>query len=192
MLKEFKESMQAELEPSERMIMRILAMCLVFVIAYSTLASTLFKNLERQEEEAVKKQEETSIAIQNMSKNKSSIDSFTSEYQSVISKLNNQSVANGEVLFYELEIPNFLQTIASIIPAEVKLKSIENTTGRHFVIQARSIKYQQLGYFKALLETTGGLENVSASTGIREYEEVESDIAGEKKRYFRRIYSSNN
>lgn len=179
--KEFKESMQAELEPSERMIMRILAMCLVFVIAYSTLASTLFKNLERQEEEAVKKQEETSIAIQNMSKNKSSIDSFTSEYQSVISKLNNQSVANGEVLFYELEIPNFLQTIASIIPAEVKLKSIENTTGRHFVIQARSIKYQQLGYFKALLETTGGLENVSASTGIREYEEVESDIAGEKK-----------
>ena len=173
--------MQAELEPSERMIMRILAMCLVFVIAYSTLASTLFKNLERQEEEAVKKQEETSIAIQNMSKNKSSIDSFTSEYQSVISKLNNQSVANGEVLFYELEIPNFLQTIASIIPAEVKLKSIENTTGRHFVIQARSIKYQQLGYFKALLETTGGLENVSASTGIREYEEVESDIAGEKK-----------
>ena len=52
--KEFKESMQAELEPSERMIMRILAMCLVFVIAYSTLASTLFKNLERQEEEAVK------------------------------------------------------------------------------------------------------------------------------------------
>ena len=72
------------------------------------------------------------------------------------------------MLFYELEIPNFLQTIASIIPAEVKLKSIENTTGRHFVIQARSIKYQQLGYFKALLETTGGLENVSASAGIRE------------------------
>lgn len=179
--KEFKESMQADLEPSERLIMRILAMCLVFVIAYGTLASTLFKNLERQEEEAVKKQEETTVSIQNMSKNKSSIDSFTTEYQTVISKLNNQSVANGEILFSELEISNFLQTMASIIPAEVKLKSVENTTGRHFVIQARSIKYQQLGYFKALLETTGGLENVSASTGIREYEEVESDIAGLKK-----------
>ena len=176
-IKSLKESSQDDLDAFERTTIRLLAICLVFIMGYTIIASTLFENMERQEQEATKKQTETTTAIQNMSKNKSSIDAFTAEYQTVISKLNNQSMANGEVIFREVEISNFLTKIASIMPQEVKLISIENTTGRHFVIQARAIKYQQLGYFKAILETKGGLENVTASTGIRTSSTIESTLS---------------
>lgn len=176
-IKSLKDTAKEDLDAFERTVIRLLAMCLVFIIGYTIIGNTLFKNMESQEQEAIRKQNETSIAIQSMSKNKTSIDSFTAEYQTVISKLNNQSISDGELIFGQVEISNFLTKIASIMPQEVKLISIENTTGRHFVIQARSIKYQQLGYFKAILETKGGLENVTASTGIRSSSTIDSSLS---------------
>ncbi len=46
-------------------------------------------------------------------------------------------------------IPNLLNQIMSIIPENVQLTSIENTSGTHVVINAQSNKYEQLGYLKA-------------------------------------------
>ncbi len=176
-IKSLKDTKNEDLDAYERMIMRLLAICLVFIISYSILGKTLYTNMENKKEETIKKQEETSDSIASMSETKTAIDSFNSEYQTVISKLNNQSIENGEVVFTQAEISNFLTRIAAIIPTEVKLISIENTTGRHFVIQAKSAKYQQLGYFKALLEANGYLENVCASTGIRANSTIESTLS---------------
>jgi len=176
-IKSLKETQNEDLDAYERMVMRLLAICLVFIISYSILGKTLYNNMENKKQETIKKQEETTASIASMSKTKTAIDSFNSEYQTVISKLNNQSIENGQVLFMQSEISNFLTRIAAIIPTEVKLISIENTTERHFVIQARSSKYQQLGYFKALLEANGYLENVCASTGIRTNTTIDSTLS---------------
>ncbi|MBP3463876.1 MAG: hypothetical protein J6K45_05295 [Clostridia bacterium] len=176
-IKTLKESAEEPLDAYERTVVRIIAMCLVFIIGYSICGKTLYNNMDEKKKEAIQKQDATTTAISNMSKTKISIDNLNSEYQSIIAKLNNQSVENGEVIFENWEIANFLTHIASVIPTEVKLISIENTTGRHFVIQARSIKYQQLGYFKALLEANAYLENVTASTGIRASSSIESSLS---------------
>lgn len=178
-IKTLKESAEEPLDAYERTVIRVLAMCLIFIIAYSIIGNTLYKNMDEKKNEAIQKQETTSKSIANMNKSKVTIESFNSEYQSVIAKLNNQSLENGEIVFENWEIANFLTKIASVIPSEVKLISLENTTGRHFVIQARSIKYQQLGYFKALLEANGYLENVTASTGIRAESAIESSLSPE-------------
>lgn len=178
-IKTLKESAEEPLDAYERTVIRILAMCLIFIIAYSIMGNTLYKNMDEKKNEAIQKQTDTSTAIANMGKTKLTIESLNSEYQSVIAKLNNQSLENGEIIFENWEIANFLTKIASVIPSEVKLISLENTTGRHFVIQAKSIKYQQLGYFKALLEANGYLENVTASTGIRAESEIESSLSPE-------------
>ena len=76
------------------------------------------------------------------------------------------------------------------MPTEVKLVSIENTQDRHIVIQAKSLKYQQLGYFKAILELNSILSNVSSSTGVTYHDEeadseyilvtIEGDLIWEK------------
>lgn len=185
-IKSLKETSKERFDAFERTIVRLIAMTLIFIIGYQIIGSTLFKNMDKQEKEAIKKQKETTESIEDMSKNKDSIDAFTTEYQTVISKLNNQSIDEENIIFREVEISNFLTKIASIMPQEVKLISIENTTERHFVIQAKAQKYQQLGYFKAILETKGGLENVTASTGIRTSSKVESSlspIAGTEQEY---------
>lgn len=176
-LKSLKETSGEPLDAYERTIMRILMICLVFILGYTIIGNKLYTDMDTKKDEAIKKQEDTSTSITNMGKTKLSIEGLNSEYQSVIAKLNNQSLENGEVIFENWEVANFLTQIASVIPTEVKLISIENTTGRHFVIQARSIKYQQLGYFKALLEANEYLENVTASTGIRQSSTIESTLS---------------
>ena len=142
---------------------------------YSTLTKNLYTNMEQKLSDTDQKTRETQASIGSMSKTKTSVEYLTSEYESLISKLNNESLQNGQAVYRSDEINNFLTKLKTIIPTEVKLVSLENTQSRHFVIQARAAKYQQLGYFKALLETATSegtsykaiLENVKASTGIR-------------------------
>ena len=78
-------------------------------------------------------------------------------------------------------IPNLLNQIMSIIPENVQLTSIENTSGTHVVINAQSNKYEQLGYFKAILKTQGILSpsTVVSSDGERSGEVVKVRIEGD-------------
>ena len=62
-------------------------------------------------------------------------------------------------------IPNLLNQIMSIIPENVQLTSIENTSGTHVVINAQSNKYEQLGYLKAKIKADVILTNVISTAG---------------------------
>lgn len=174
-VKSLKESSQDRLDAFEKLAIRISVLCLIFVMCYSALTSTLFKNMEEKIKLTNEKITETNTYVANMSKSKNSIDFLKSEYESIIARLNNQSVVEGESVFREKEIPNFLTQLTTTIPTEVKLVSLENTSKRHIVIQARAIKYQQLGYFQAILKANGILTNVSASTGIRYHDDKENE-----------------
>lgn len=174
-VKSLKESAGEQLDAFEKLVVRLLVLTIIFIMIYGTLTKSLYTNMEQKIKDADQKTRETTSSIASMSKTKTSIEYLTSEYESLISKLNNESLQNGQAVYRNDEINNFLTKLKTIIPTEVKLVSIENTQARHFVIQARAAKYQQLGYFKALLETATSegtsykaiLENVKASTGIR-------------------------
>lgn len=51
-------------------------------------------------------------------------------------------------------IPNLLNQIMFIIPENVQITSIQNTTDKHIEINAQSNKYEQLGYLKAKSKLT--------------------------------------
>lgn len=174
-VKSLKETAGEKLDAFEKLVVRLFILAIIFIMIYSTLTKNLYTNMEQKLSDTDQKTRETQASIVSMSKTKTSVEYLTSEYESLISKLNNESVQNGQAVYRSDEINNFLTKLKTIIPTEVKLVSLENTQSRHFVIQARAAKYQQLGYFKALLETATSegtsykaiLENVKASTGIR-------------------------
>ena len=79
-------------------------------------------------------------------------------------------------------IPNLLNSIMSVIPRDVQLTSIENTTSKHIVISAQAEKYEQLGYFTAILKTEGILLNVESSSGLKQSSVVKITIEGDLTR----------
>ena len=61
------------------------------------------------------------------------------------------------------------------------LEEIEdhNTEGNHIIIKAEAEKYEQLGYFKAVLTTNGILTNVKSTSGQKTDSVVEVTIEGD-------------
>ena len=53
----------------------------------------------------------------------------------------------------------------TIIPTNVQLISIENTTDTHVVIKAKTQNYEEISFFKTKLKTEKILENVVSDTG---------------------------
>ena len=66
-----------------------------------------------------------------------------------------------------------------IIPENVQITSIQNTTGTHIVIQAQSNKYEQLGMFKAKLDTELYLTYVISTSGQQENNVIKVTIEGD-------------
>ena len=76
-------------------------------------------------------------------------------------------------------IPNLLNQIMFGIPQGVQITSIQNTTGNKIVIEAQSNQYDQLGFFKAVIQNNGYLLNVISTAGQKENEIVKVRIEGE-------------
>ena len=55
-----------------------------------------------------------------------------------------------------------------VIPNDVQLTSIQNTTSTHIEIQAQSKSYAQLGYLTASIKTSEILMNVISTSGQKE------------------------
>lgn len=178
-VKTLKETSGDKLDAYEKLIIRIFAVFLIFLICYTVVTNKLYNNMVDKRATAQAKINETNEAIQNMDNTNEKISNFSKEYTKAIARMNNEALVTTDNVFRNTEIQNFLSNLKTIIPRETKLVSLENTEDRHFVIQARANKYQQLGYLKALLETptqSGSvqkpiLENVKASTGVRYHDE---------------------
>lgn len=75
-------------------------------------------------------------------------------------------------------IPNLLNKIMFVIPKEVQLLSITNTTGKTIQIEAQAKKYEQLGYFIAGIKNEGILIDVTSTAGTKTEEVVKVTITG--------------
>jgi cell division protein FtsL len=170
-IKSLKETSKEKLDAFEKLTIRLSILAIIFVMIYGIIGKNLMNDMSAKIVDTETKIAQTNKSIDTMAKNRNSIEDLSSEYKSMISRLNNESVSDEEAAFRERELPNFLQRLATTIPTEVKLVSIENTEDRHFVIQAKALKYQQLGIFQAILKQNNILSDVSGSTGIRYHDE---------------------
>ena len=170
-MKGLKETAGDKLDAFEKMAIRISALCIIFIFVYSALSKGIVNDMDMRKTEAQDKRIITQKSLENLSKDRTTIEYLRSEYETMTSRLKNEQILNGKSTFRDDEIPNFLTKVGSTIPTEVKLVRIENTQGRHFVIDARAAKYQQLGYLKSILQVGNILKDVKATTGVRYHDE---------------------
>lgn len=178
-IKSLKETSGQKFDAVERLLVRMIAVCAIFILCYAILSNKLYSNMSDKDYQTQAKIDETKKSIETMNQTEEKIENLNNRYETAIARFNNEAIKIGDSIFTSAEIQNFLSNLKTIIPRETKLVSLENTKDRHFVIQARANKYQQLGYLKALLETPTQsgtiqkpiLENVKASTGTKYYDE---------------------
>lgn len=100
-------------------------------------------------------------------------------YERLITQIENINDANSEDKRYRNTIPNLLNNIMAVIPKGVQLTSIENTSGTHIVIQAKTTRSEQMSYFKTKLKVEAILKDVVSDTGTMQGGTLSVTIEGE-------------
>lgn len=168
-----------KLDKTEKGLLRIATGLLLLVVIYSGFASLLNSQIGKKQQEAESYIENTNKQIQLANADNEKIKTKTNEYTTMINELEqaNEKIADRNKT--RNAIPNLLNQIMSIIPENVQLTSIENTSETHVVINAQSNKYEQLGYLKAKIKADVILTNVISTAGQKDNNIVTVKIEGD-------------
>lgn len=177
----FSTNFRGKLSPSERWMFRVLGGALILTVMYSGFSIFLNKEIDKKNLEVAEVKQDTAYKITKVEKDIKDVQSKTSEYQRLAENLRNISNQVSEDNKNRNNIPNLLSQIMHSIPQGVQITSIENPSAKHIIIQAQSQKYEQLGYFKAILKTQGILSpsTVVSSDGERSGKVVKVRIEGD-------------
>ena len=177
----FSTNFKGKLDMTERWMLRVLGGALILTVIYSGFSIFLNKETDRKNLEIAEVKQNTTNQIAEVTKDISDVQNKTSEYQRLAENLRNISNQVSENNKNRNNIPNLLSQIMHSIPQGVQITSIENPSSKHIIIQAQSQKYEQLGYFKAILKTQGILSpsTVVSSDGERSGEVVKVRIEGD-------------
>ena len=177
----FSTNFRGKLSSSERWMLRVLGGALILTVMYSGFSIFLNKEIDKKNLEVAEVKQDTAYKITKVEKDIKDVQSKTSEYQRLAENLRNISNQVSEDNKNRNNIPNLLSQIMHSIPQGVQITSIENPSAKHIIIQAQSQKYEQLGYFKAILKTQGILSpsTVVSSDGERSGEVVKVRIEGD-------------
>lgn len=168
-----------KLDKTEKSLIRISVGLLLLIIIYSGFSSLLNSQMNKKQEEAQESITETNKQISLANQDDEKIKSKTNEYTTLIKNLEEANDKLSERNRTRNAIPNLLNQIMTIIPENVQLNSIENTTGTHIVINAQSDKYEQLGYLKAKMKADVILTNVISTAGQKDNNVVTVKIEGD-------------
>lgn len=172
-----------------------LAICLLIgTIGYGIVSHTITEQMDFKSAQIDAQTKVVDSQIQTINSQISSINSGKNAYDKMYATLeaiknpiveendNNSdynSLVQQEIHVPKNAIPNLLNRIVYIIPRQVRVTSIRNTENKHIVIEAQASKYEQLGYFRAALSTTGYLENVKSTSGTKSGGTVVITIEGD-------------
>ena len=175
----FKNLTTKDLDMFDKMLLRAGATAILVIIFYIGIANVLTEEITKKTEEASECTKNINKEIGIVNNYNSLINSRTSEYQRLISKIEEQNEKISEDYSSKNAIPNMLNKIMYVIPTGVQVLSIENSSGKSVTIIAQADKYDQLGYFKAALEEEGILTNVTTTKGVKSGEMINITITGE-------------
>ena len=167
------------LDKTEVGLVRISIGILLLIAIYSTISALLANQMNSKKQEAEASITETNAQIALANSDDEKIKSKTNEYVTMIKNLeeaNNKITDRNKT---RNAIPNLLNQIMSIVPENVQLTSIENTSDTHIVINAQSNKYEQLGYLKAKIKTDVILTNVISTAGQKDNNVITVKIEGD-------------
>lgn len=167
------------LDKIEKALLRSSVGILILFIVYSSFASLINKQIELKKEQAQESISNTNSQISLVNNDIQSVQNKTSEYTSKINNLDEINKKLQENNRLKKSIPNLLNKLMYVMPSEVQLTSIQNTTSTHIEIQAQSKSYAQLGYLTASIKTNGILTNVISTSGQKENNIVTIKIEGD-------------
>ena len=167
------------MDKTERSLLRVAIGLILLVVIYTCFSMLLNSQLKSKQAEAEDSIAQTNTQIGLANSDNEKIKTKTNAYTTMISNLeeaNNRITDRNKT---RNAIPNLLSQIMSIIPENVQLTSIQNTTGTHVQINAQSDKYEQLGYFIARIKSDVILNNVVSTSGQKSGGVVTVQIEGD-------------
>lgn len=173
--------LKTKMDHTERWLLRVAGGILALTLIYSAFSGYLNNQITNKLNEVDEVYTDTLNNIGLIEKDNSSVKQKTNKYIELTDNLKNINQEIKEASKSKDVIPNLLMQIMYIIPEDVQITEIENTTGSHIVIKAQSKKYEQLGYFKAKIKEDNILKKktVVSSQGEVEGEFVKIVIEGD-------------
>lgn len=175
----FTWDLNQKLDVIEKNLLRGASGLLILIIIYTAFSSLLNNQITKKQQEADNSINDTKAQISLANQDNEKIKTKLNEYTTLIKNIEEENNKQSERNKVRNAIPNLLNQIMSIVPENVQLTSIDNTTGTHVVIDAQSNKYEQLGYLKAKIKTDVILTNVVSTAGQKDNNTVTVRIEGD-------------
>lgn len=172
-------NLKGKLDTVEKNLIRLIYAIVILTIIFVIFSLMLGKQFDKKEEEIDMLIVKQNAEISKVTQNKQTLDQTRLKYENLLKQLQEINDRISSIAQSRNSIPNLLNQIMFRIPEEVQLISIENTTDKHIVIEAKCKEYTQLGYFIAKLKTSEILTNVISSSGIKNNNEVYVTIEGD-------------
>lgn len=172
-------NLKGSFDKMETIFIRAMVAIVLITVIFVTFSKVLGKQMHLKENEIdslIAKQNEE---ISKIDGDNQKLNSKISKYSSLISDLEKINQRISDIAESKDSIPNLLNQIMFCIPDAVQLTSIQNTSDKHIKIEAKSSKYEQLGYFVAKLKNKGYLLNVISSSGAKSDDMILITIEGD-------------
>jgi len=156
----------------EKLIIRGISATVIVVLGFIVFSTLVINRIETQKIEVSAEMEKVQQELAKMENDFIQVQHQTVKYKEWIDAVNKYRQTTEEIqndrIIAKNAMPNLLNKIENVIPEQVQLISVYNDTNDHIVIKAQAKKYEQLGYFKALIETERILVNVKETSGYKE------------------------
>ena len=167
------------LDAIEKGLLRGIVGVLILFIVYGGFSGLIKKQIEDKNEEVQESINNTNSQIALINKDIQNLESKKSKYTSKIANLEKISEKVQENNRVKKAIPILLNKLMYIMPDEVQITSIQNTSDTHIEIQAQSKSYAQLGYLTTNLKVSGVLTNVISTAGEQQNNIITIKIEGD-------------
>ena len=185
--KSFNFSLNGKLDTTERWLLRATLGVFMLTILYSAFSVYLNSKINDKIIEAQEVTAYTDLQIELVDSDINEIKQMANRYVEMTNNLLNINQQIQDDLNAKNSIPNLLVEIMTIIPENVQITEIENTTrikdngeeASHIIIKAQSMYYDDLGYFKAKLAEDNILMEVTSTQGQKQGDFVQIVIEGD-------------
>jgi len=174
-------SFKGKLDKGEVWLLRLLGSVLFLVLIYVGFVMFISSELDKKNLEIAEIKQDTQNQISRVEQDIDSVNSKANDYKQLSDNLKNISQQVAEYNKSKKQVPNFLTELMFSIPQGVQILSIETTNTDHVIINAQSEKYEQLGYFKAILKNKGILkpDTIISSAGKKQDGIIRVQIEGD-------------
>lgn len=168
-----------KLDKTEKSLIRTAAGLAILLVVYSGFSILLNTQMDKKYQEAEESISSTNAQIKLADADNTKIQAKTNEYTTILKNLQEINDRVKDVNANKNTIPNLLNEIMFSMPEGVQITSIQNTVDRKIEITAQSDRYDQLGMFKAIIQTEQILTNVVSTAGQKENNVITVKIEGE-------------